>query len=95
MKLGKYEVKIVFRFQSCWIGVYPNELKGKLCIAFLPFCILRVIDKEKHWQCENEMLKGALKCALGLLPTKQFGDSNNTYDVEHLLQVINNDTVGN
>ena len=95
MKVGKYEVKIVFRFKSFWLGIYPNELKGKLCVAFLPFCILRITNTEANYQCENEMLKGALLCTLGFIHTKQFGDENNTYDVDHLLKVINNNTVGN
>lgn len=104
MNIGKYEVKIVFRFQSIWIGIYPNKLEGKLCIAFLPFCILRIINTKKHYQCENAMLKDALEGALDVIATKhnepdklQYANKNSgkTYGVRFLRLIINNKTIGN
>ena len=61
MRLGKYEIKIIFRLKSLWLGIYPNPIKGKCCIAFFPFFILRIIDKEHKWSTEIEQLQEKVK----------------------------------
>ena len=67
MRLGKWEVKLIIRFKSLWLGVYPNKLRGKCCIAFFTFCILRIINTEKHWQDENKHLKKVMSACLAQL----------------------------
>ena len=73
MRFGKWEVKLLLRFQSLWMGIYPNTIRGKCCIAFLPFCILRIINTEKHWQDENKFLKEAMRACLAQL--KEYSDN--------------------
>ena len=70
-KLGKYKYDLLFRPRVFWIGIYPNEKRGTICIAFF-MVILRITDTSHKFQNVITFYKECLLDALQQLNDDQY-----------------------